>query len=67
MMKQVLKGDELMLVLLMFLTCMKKNENDFINFACHSSIEFIFTLNTIINCWRNIVRKKNKSRINFLK
>jgi hypothetical protein len=66
-MKQVLKGEGLMLVLLMFLNCMKKNENDLINFACRSNIEFTFTLNTIIYCSRNIVRKKNKSRIKKFK
>jgi hypothetical protein len=62
-MKQMLKVDGMMLPLLISLIYMKISEGILTNFICHSSIGHTFTLNTIINCWMNIVVKKNK--LNF--
>jgi hypothetical protein len=58
-MKQMFEGNGVMLFLLTSLICMKKSGNVLTNLVYHSSVGHTFALNTIVNCWMNIVTKKN--------
>jgi len=60
MMKQMFEGNGMMLFLLTSLICMKKSGNVLTNFVYHSNIGHTFALNTIVDCWMNVVTKKNK-------
>jgi hypothetical protein len=59
MMKQIFEGNGVMLFSLTSLICMKKSGNVLTNLVYHSSIRHTFALNTIVNCWMNVVTKKN--------
>jgi hypothetical protein len=59
-MKQMFKVDGMLLPLLISLVYMKRSEGILTNFICPSNIGHTFSLNTIINCWMNVVVKKNK-------
>jgi len=59
MMKQMFEGDGVMLFLLTSLICMKKSKDVLTNLVYHSKIGHTFALNTIVNCWMNVVTKKN--------
>ncbi len=60
MMKQMLKGDGVLLLLLTSLICMKRSVGVLTNLVCHSNIGQTFESNTIINCWMNVIENKNK-------
>jgi len=62
MMKQMLKGDGVILLLLTSLTYMKRSGGILTNLVCNSNIGHTFASNTIVNCQMNVIGKKNKSR-----
>lgn len=57
-MKQMFERNEVMLFSLTSLICMKKSGNVLTNLVYHSSIGHTFALNTIVNCWMNVVTKR---------
>jgi hypothetical protein len=58
-MKQMFEGIGVILFLLTSLICMTKSGDVLTNLVYHSSIGHTFALNTIVNCWMNVVTKKN--------
>jgi hypothetical protein len=51
MMKQMWKGDRMMMISLTLLIYVYKNESILMNFVNHSKNKHRFTPNAIINCW----------------
>jgi hypothetical protein len=59
-MKQMLKGDGMILFLFMFPNYMETRGDVLTNLVYCSNIGHTFALNTIVNCWISLIAKKNK-------